>query len=216
MSQAHGKDRQQSPTQHLATRQESARQAFVNKLAAEFQQLTAEGVVSSGNVISSLMLIKGELSEAERAGAELLSGADGVALRAAFDRLGYAPENLVAVSALNAQGNPLPSDVLRRTVAAISPTTLVLCDEVAATAIRHAYAAELASEQTSEQMSSQIPQVTQTTEQTSQTLGAGQLIYLLGMRVLNLGGFEASLASEDTKQRSWRYLKKIPQLAEPY
>jgi hypothetical protein len=47
-------------------------------------------------------------------------------------------------------------------------------------------------------------------------LSPGRVVQVAGMRVLNLGGFEAALASSRQKQVVWAYLKRIPPLGEPY
>ena len=44
----------------------------------------------------------------------------------------------------------------------------------------------------------------------------GVLARILGMRVLNLGGFEASLNDPKAKQLMWARLKLLPPLGEPY
>ena len=44
----------------------------------------------------------------------------------------------------------------------------------------------------------------------------GTVAHVCGMRVLNLGGFEAALADAREKQVMWARLKKIPPLGEPF
>ena len=44
----------------------------------------------------------------------------------------------------------------------------------------------------------------------------GNVVHLLGMRVLNLGGFAAALGDAHEKQVMWARLKKIPPLGEPF
>ena len=67
-------------------------QIYADKLRAEVDALEAAGVVMAGNACSPVLLVKGEPTPEEAAGARLLAGADGKALRAALEALGYAPE----------------------------------------------------------------------------------------------------------------------------
>ena len=69
------------------------KQAFIASLTHQVRQLEERGVQIVGNATSPLVLVKGELSQAEAAGAPLLSGADGEALKAACSTLGWAPED---------------------------------------------------------------------------------------------------------------------------
>ena len=157
----------------MASERDARRRAYLDKAAAEIDALVARGVVMGGNAFSTVLLVKGEPSEAEQAGAEPLSGAD---------------------------GKPLPADVFRLAVCTLDPATLVCCDEAAATAVREAYAEELASIESLEEA----------------LLVPGAVSRVLGMRVLNLGGFEAALADPHEKQVMWARLKLIPPLGEPF
>ena len=47
-------------------------------------------------------------------------------------------------------------------------------------------------------------------------LADGEVAQVLGMRVMALGGFAASLSSQHEKQLMWARLKQIPPLGEPY
>lgn len=67
-------------------------QIYADKLRAEVDALEAAGVVMAGNACSPVLLVKGVPTPEEAAGARLLAGADGKALRAALEALGYAPE----------------------------------------------------------------------------------------------------------------------------
>lgn len=169
-------------------------QVYVNKMRAELRELEERGVKTSGNAASPVLFIKGEMGPAEREGGELLSGADGKALRAALMKLGYAPEDWAAL------GADVSSELLRQAVAVLDPSTLVMCDEAAARVVRDAFANELV----------ELPDLQ------SAMLLPGWVVQVAGMRMLNLGGFEAALASSEQKQRVWAYLKQIPPLGEPY
>ena len=74
-----------------------------------------------------------------------------------------------------------------------------MCDEAAAAAVREAYADELAA----------LPDFAEA------MLAPGVVALVLGMRVLNLGGFEAALADKRQKQVMWARLKRVPPLGEP-
>lgn len=184
----------------MASERDARRRAYVDKAAAELDALAARGVRAGGNAFSSVLLAKGELSEAERAGEPAFSGADGTALRASLERLGYAPEDWATLLTADASGDPLDAALLREAVTALDPATLVCCDEAAAAALREAYADDLAAlERLDEAM-----------------LAAGTVARVCGMRVLNLGGFAAALGDAHEKQVMWARLKQIPPLGEPF
>lgn len=187
------------------------KQAYVDAATQEVDDLAARGVRMAGNGFSPIVLVKGELNEAERAGGELLAGADGDALRAALLRLGYAPEDFCALAAVMGEGDPavvpttppgdpLPAPLLREALEAVDPEAVVLLDEGAVQVMREAYADALASiEQFEVAM-----------------LEPGLVASVLGRRVLALGGFEAALADPRAKQRVWAYLKQLPPAGSPY
>ena len=168
--------------------------AYLQKMQAELEELKNCGVTTAGNAFSTVLFVKGEEGPAELAGGELLSGADGRALRAALLKLGYAPEDWAAIDA-----NVSP-DMLRRAIVALDPSTLVACDEAAAGVVRDAFADDLCA----------------LIDIEDAMLTPGRVVQVAGMRVLNLGGFEAALASDRQKQVVWAYLKQIPPLGEPY
>ena len=184
----------------MATTRDERRLAFVNKVATEVAMLEAAGVVLAGNAFSSVCFLKGELSRQEREGAALLSGADGDALRASLAALGYAPEDWCAAATCLRDGRSLTADTLVRTVVTLDPSTLIICDDAAAAAVRGAYADELSS----------LPDARQS------ALEAGWVVPLLGMRAMNLGGFAAALLDQRQKQLMWARLKQLPPLGEPY
>lgn len=175
-------------------------EACVRKAQAELAGLAGRGLVMAGNAFSSVLFAKGDLSEAEREGASLLSGPDGKALRASLAALGYPPEDWCALSTVLADGGAAPSGLLREAVCALDPATLVACDETAAQALRETYADELAGlEDMHEAM-----------------LEPGVVAHVLGMRVMDLGGFEAALGNARQKQVMWARLKLLRPLGEPY
>ncbi len=176
------------------------RACYVDKARAELEGLAGQGVIMAGNAFSSVLLLKGEPSAAERAGAPLLSGEDGSALRAALRALGYAPEDWAGLATWVDEGEPLSPALLRETVCALDPATIVACDGGAAALVREAYADELASLERFEEA----------------MLGDGTVAQVAGMRLLSLGGFAAALRDADEKQVMWRRLKQLPPLGEPY
>lgn len=193
----------------------------------ELQSLEGRGVRIAGNAMSTIVLVKGELNEAERAGAELLSGADGTALRACLTRLGYAPEDFCALSAVAGivgsaddalsteasaaegarmqepavvPGATLPSELFREALEALDPEAVLLLDETAANVLRDAYADALVV----------------IDDFDTAMLKPGLVAHVLGRRVLTLDGFEAALGDKAEKQRMWAYIKQFPPAGAPY
>lgn len=184
----------------MARGRDGRARAAAAKVRTELQGLSARGVLMEGNATSSVLLVKGEPGEAEIAGNSTLSGADGTALKAALLALGYAPEEWLALAGWLADGSPLVGTLARETIATLDPSTLVACDEAAANLVREAYAEDLSSLE----------------DLDDALLVPGHVAHACGMRVLNLGGFEAALASPREKQVMWSRLKRIPPLGEPY
>ena len=89
---------------------------------------------------------------------------------------------------------------LRLAITTLDPSTVIAIDESAAAALREAYADELVDLEALE----------------AATLMPGVLARILGMRVMNLGGFEESLADPKAKQVMWARLKSLPPEGEPY
>ena len=189
----------------MAWSRDERRRAYVAKARAEVGGLVERGVRMSGNAFSSVLFLKGDLDAAERDGGAVLAGEDGRALRASLEALGYAPEDWAALATVaDAAGadDPAPLDpgLLRLSVTTLDPATVVACDERAADALRNAYADEL----------SRLP------EFSAAMLAPGVVAMVLGMRLLNLGGFEAALSDPGQKQVMWARLKRIPPLGEPF
>ncbi len=186
--------------QPMANVKEARRRACIDKTNAEVEALEAKGVVFGGNAFSSILFAKGELTPAEKTGAEPYFSAEGQALQASIKALGYAPEEWETLLTCDAAGEPLDALVLREAVATLDPATLVCCDEAAAAAVREAFADDLAILDSFEEA----------------MLEPGFVAHVCGMRVLNLGGFAAALGDSRQKQLMWARLKQIPPLAEPY
>lgn len=179
---------------------EDIRKRYIAKAQAEIGGLVSRGVCMAGNAFSSLLILKGDLGPGDQGGRTLLAGPDGKALHAAFDRLGYAPEDWCALSTKTEAGESLTPELLREAIAVLDPSTLIVCDETAASCVREAYAEELSSLE----------------DFASAMLEPGHVAEVCGMRAMNLGGFEASLSDARKKQIVWAYLKKLPPLGEPY
>lgn len=184
----------------MVSERDARRRAFVDKTACELDFLAERGVRAGGNAFSSVLLAKGELSDAEKGGEPAFSGADGSALRASLERLGYAPEEWATLLTVDPAGEPLDPALAREAVTALDPSTIVCCDEAAAAVVREAYADELAALERLEEA----------------LLAPGVVARVCGMRALNLGGFAAALSDAHQKQVMWARLKKIPPLGEPF
>ena len=180
---------------------ELRRDAYLRKQRFELASLAERDVNMSGNAFSSCLFVKGSLSGDELAGGPLLGGADGEDLRAALAALGYAPEDWVALGAVGLGSTaPLDAALLREAVCVLDPATVIAVDGVAAMALRAAYATELAG----------LPDFD------AAMLEEGVVAHVLGMRVMALGEFAASLGDGRQKQLMWARLKKLPPLGEPY
>ncbi len=179
---------------------EQRREAYRAKAEAELQQLQGEGLRYAGNAMATFLMIKGDLSPSEQAGESLLSGTDGKALRSALNRLGYIPEDWACIGASRVDGTAFAPEMFRQVIASLDPATLVALDSTAADVLRMAYADELAALEAFEEA----------------MLADGVLVHVLGMRLMALGGFAASLGSDKTKQTMWARLKLLPPLGEPY
>ncbi len=179
---------------------EQKREAYREKAESELYELQNEGLLFAGNAMASYLMVKGDLSSDELAGAPLLSGADGQAIRSALNRLGYTPEDWACIGANKADGTSFTPETFRQAIASLDPSTLVALDNTAADVVRMAYADELA----------ELPALSEA------MLSDGVVAHILGMRVMALGGFAASLTSDTDKQLMWARLKLLPPLGEPY
>lgn len=186
------------------------KEAFVKATEQELETLAKRGVRCAGNAFSPIVLVKGDLDEAERAGGELLAGADGKALRAALGAIGYAPEDFCVLAcvagaaepadAAAPAGEPLPTETFREALEALDPEAVLLLDDTAAGAMRDAYADALVVIEDFD----------------TAMLKPGLVAHVLGRRVLALDGFEAALTDKAAKQRMWAYIKQLPPAGAPY
>lgn len=176
------------------------KQALVAAAKAEVESLEERGVRIAGVATSPIVLVKGELNEAERAGGELLAGADGTALRACLAKLGFAPEDFCALACSTKDGEPLGNDLFREALETLDPEAVIVLDDTARDLLREAYADALVA----------------IDDFDTAMLKPGLVAHVLGRRVLALDGFEASLSDKAAKQRMWAYLKQITPAKAPY
>lgn len=195
----------------MAITTQERKEALADAAEQELKGLEARGVRMAGNAFSPVVLVKGELNDAERSGEPLLSGADGTALRAALGAIGWEPQDLCVLAAVAGSGDeavagglmagePLPVDLFREALEALDPEAVILLDDAAADLLRETYADALAIVEDFD----------------TAMLKPGLIASVLGRRVLALDGFEAALSQPAEKQRMWAYLKQMPPLGAPY
>ncbi len=195
----------------MAITTQERKEALAAAAEQELRGLEARGVRMAGNAFSPVVLVKGELNDAERSGEPLLSGADGTALRAALGAIGWEPQDLCVLAAVAGSGDaavadgltagdPLPVDLFREALEALDPEAVILLDDAAADLLRETYADALAIIEDFD----------------TAMLKPGLIAPVLGRRVLALDGFEAALSQPAEKQRMWAYLKQMPPLGAPY
>lgn len=195
----------------MAITTQERKEALAAAAEQELRGLEARGVRMAGNAFSPVVLVKGELNDAERSGEPLLSGADGTALRAALGAIGWEPQDLCVLAAVAGSGDaavadgltagePLPVDLFREALEALDPEAVILLDDAAADLLRETYADALAIIEDFD----------------TAMLKPGLIAPVLGRRVLALDGFEAALSQPAEKQRMWAYLKQVPPLGAPY
>ena len=68
----------------MSTSQSQKKEAIAQAAEQELTSLAVRGVRIAGNACSPIVLVKGDLDEAERSGGELAAGPDGAALRKAL------------------------------------------------------------------------------------------------------------------------------------
>ena len=102
------------------------RAAYTGALRAQLDALARRGAWVAGSVFSPIVLVKGRPNDAELAGGELMGGSDGTALRAALERLGYAPEDFCGLASCDDAGAPLPATLLREALEYETPKVVLL------------------------------------------------------------------------------------------
>ena len=180
--------------------QSQKKEAIAQAAEQELTSLAVRGVRIAGNACSPIVLVKGDLDEAERSGGELAAGADGAALRKALGAIGYAPEDFCALASVAgagdgtvAVGEALPCELFREALEALDPEAVLLLDNSAADAMRETYADMLVA----------------IDDFDTAMLKPGLVAHVQGRRVLALDGFEAALTDKAAKQRMWAYIKQL-------
>ena len=186
------------------------KEALAQAIEQGLASLKSRGVRMTGNATSPIVLVKGDLDEAERAGGELCAGADGKALRSALGAIGYAPEDFCVLASVAGQvedpaqaaaptGETLPCDTFREALETLDPEAVLLLDDRAADIMRETYADMLVA----------------IDDFDTAMLKPGLVAHVQGRRVLALDGFEAALTDKAAKQRMWAYIKQLPPAGAP-
>ena len=123
----------------MPTSQSQKKEAIAQATEQELASLAGRGV--------RIVLVKGDLDDAERSGGELAAGPDGTALRKALGAIGYAPEDFCVLASVAgvgdgaiAVGETLPCELFREALEALDPEAVLLLDNNAADAMRETYA----------------------------------------------------------------------------
>ena len=185
----------------MPTSQSQKKEAIAQATEQELASLAGRGVRISGNACSPIVLVKGDLDEAECSGGELAAGADGAALRKALGAIGYAPEDFCVLASVAgagdgavAAGEALPCELFREALETLDPEAVLLLDNSAADVMRETYADMLVA----------------IDDFDTAMLKPGLVAHVQGRRVLALDGFEAALTDKAAKQRMWAYIKQLP------
>lgn len=169
------------------------------RLRAEVDEVRRRGFSSSGSAMATVCVLKGELSAGEREGEALLAGADGDALRASFQRLGYDDGEWAALSTVvsgagegrTGAWSPAAPEALAWAIEVVDPEVVIAEDEAAERALCAAWG------------------------QRPDWLASHEVRWLAGRRALSLGGFEGALDDVPSKRVMWNRLKLVPPLGEP-
>ena len=187
----------------MSTSQSQKKEAIAQAAEQELASLAARGVRIAGNACSPIVLVKGDLDEAERSGGELAAGADGAALRKALGAIGYAPEDFCVLASVagagDGAGEALPCELFREALETLDPEAVLLLDNSAADVMRETYADMLVA----------------IDDFDTAMLKPGLVAHVQGRRVLALDGFEAALTDKAAKQRMWAYIKQLTPAAAP-
>ena len=179
----------------MSTSQSQKKEAIAQAAEQELTSLAVRGVRIAGNACSPIVLVKGDLDEAERSGGELAAGPDGAA-----------PEDFCVLASVAgvgdgavAVGETLPCELFREALEALDPEAVLLLDNNAADAMRETYADMLVA----------------IDDFDTAMLKPGLVAHVQGRRVLALDGFEAALTDKAAKQRMWAYIKQLTPAAAP-
>lgn len=167
------------------------KEAYMAKTTHEFGDFAAQGVCMAGNAFASVLLVKGQ---------EDFEEAELSALKASLEHLGYAPEAWATLLTTTKTGDPINPQLVRQAISAFSPDTVLMVNDAAVTSVREAYAEEL------EQLKTDA----------EKTFSPRVLVYVCGMRMVNLDNFAGALEDPRQKQLRWAAIKQVPPLGEPY
>ncbi len=124
--------------ERMPTSQSQKKEAIAQATEQELASLADRGVRIAGNACSPIVLVKGDLDEAECSGGELAAGADGAALRKALGAIGYAPEDFCVLASVAgagdgavAAGEALTCDLFREALETLDPEAVLLLDNSA-------------------------------------------------------------------------------------
>ena len=119
----------------MSTLQSQKKEAIAQATEQELTSLAVRGVRIVGNACSPIVLVKGDLDEAERSGGELAAGPDGAALRKALGAIGYAPEDFCVLASVAgagdgavAVGETLPCELFREALESLDPEAVLLLE----------------------------------------------------------------------------------------
>jgi hypothetical protein len=157
-------------------------------------QLAPYRAYVSGEILASVLVVKGTAGAAERAGGAPVSGAVGEALEKALAAGGWPMGSWcgLLLAPLDPGVNPLEPAEFRLLCEIIDPQVLITLDEEAERALVLAFASQ------GEKLGG-----------ASSTLDSrpGAQTSVLGRRVIRVENFEEALGDADAKQRPWAQLK---------
>jgi hypothetical protein len=145
----------------------------------------------SGEILTSLVVLKGKAGVAENAGEAPFFGEDGAALEKALVALGWPDEcwcGVLLAPTVPADTPPLSPGALRLLCEILDPWTIVALDEPARRALVDAFA----------QVESGF---------LADFTPGGQTV-VLGRNLISVDGFEEALDDSAAKQRVWAQLKR--------
>lgn len=175
------------------------REAYVAKVRAEVQALVDRGLVMAGQVLSPVLVLRGDTAAlGDEAGP--LTADEEAALGACLNRLGYEPGAWVTMLTCDGEAKPLSVDLLRTAIMALGPQTIIAADDGATRALRDVFAPELV-------LMADLDQA---------LLAPGEVTNLLAMRVMALGGLTTSASPKADKALMWHRLQQLRPLDAPY
>ena len=161
----------------------------------DVRRIEQMGFATTGSAYPQVVLLKGALSPLEASTGAILSGADGTALTAALDKLGYPTGERAGVSTcVRPAGDEAwaPADPrdLAWVLEALDPELVIATDDAAATAVAAAWGL-------------------------AQAPAPGEVAWVRCRRLIALGGFADALGDMQAKQVMWARLKRVPPLGDP-